>query len=82
MQTYYYDHDAPKQTTHLSINSDLLRQAKALKINLSQTFERHLASQMQEIKRQQWLDTSKEAIEEYARFVEKQGCFGDKLRCF
>lgn len=82
MQTYGYDYNAPKQTTHLSINSDLLRQAKALKINLSQALERHLAAQMQEIKRQQWLDTSKEAIEEYARFVEKHGCFGDKLRCF
>lgn len=82
MQTHCYDHDAPKQTAHLSINSDLLRQAKALKINLSQTLERHLAAQMQEIRRQQWLDASKEAIEEYSVFVEKHGCFGDKLRCF
>lgn len=53
-----------------------------MRIDRSKMLESHLASQMQEIRRQQWLDASKEAIEEYSAFVEKHGCFGDKLRCF
>jgi antitoxin CcdA len=82
MQNHFYNLDAPKQTAHLSINSDLLRQAKAEKINLSQTLEKFLADTIRDKKRQEWLDNSHEAIEEYTLFVEKHGCFGDKLRCF
>jgi antitoxin CcdA len=82
MQSVWYKSDAPKQTTHLSINSDLLRQAKELKINLSQTLERHLEAQLMEARRQKWLEDSREAIDEYADFVEKHGCFADKLRSF
>lgn len=82
MQLHSFDPEAPKKTTHLSINSDLLRQARAEKINLSQALEKHLAESMLEIKRQRWRENSREAIEEYAHFLEKHGCFGDSLRCF
>lgn len=82
MQLHSYDPNAPKKTTHLSINSDLLRQAREEKINLSQALEKHLAESMMEIKRLRWQEGSREAIEEYAQFVEKHGCFGDSLRCF
>lgn len=82
MQRVCYKSDAPKQTTHLSINSDLLRQAKELKINLSQTLEWHLETQLMEARRQKWLEDSREAIDEYADFVEKHGCFADRLRRF
>lgn len=82
MQNHFYNQDAPKQTAHLSINSDLLRQAKDEKINLSQTLEITLAGAIMDKKRQEWLNSSRESIEEYAQFVEKHGCFGDKLRCF
>jgi antitoxin CcdA len=77
-----YDLDAPKQTAHLSINSDLLRQAKEEKINLSQTLEKFLSEVIRDKRRKEWLEQSGEAVEEYARFIEKHGCFGDKLRCF
>jgi len=82
MYSAAYNPDAPKQTAHLSINSDLLRQAREMKINLSRALEQYLVKQMQELRRQQWLKNSREGIEEYAVFVEKQGCFGDKLRGF
>jgi len=82
MQTNVFDSNAPKKTAHLSINSDLLRQAKEENINLSQALEKHLAESMREKRRQEWLDNSREAMEEYGQFVEKHGCFGDLLRCF
>lgn len=82
MRNHFYNHAAPKQTAHLSINADLLRQAKQEKINLSQTLEKFLVEVIRDKKKQQWLDESREAIEEYSQFVEKHGCFGDTLRCF
>ena len=82
MQNHSYSHDAHKQTVHLSINIDLLRQAKEGKINLSQTLEKLLVQAIRDKRRQEWLDNSHEAIEEYRQFVEKNGCFGDSLRCF
>ncbi|MFZ4857270.1 MAG: type II toxin-antitoxin system CcdA family antitoxin [Desulfuromonadaceae bacterium] len=82
MQDHTYNHAAPKQTAHLSINSDLLRQAKEEKINLSQTLEKFLVQAIRDKRRQEWLDNSHESIEEYRQFVEKNSCFGDSLRCF
>ena len=82
MLLHCYDTNAPKKTTHLSINSDLLRQAREEQINLSQALEKYLVELVIEIKRQRWRDGSREAIAEYAQFVEKTGCLGDSLRCF
>ncbi|MDP3877947.1 MAG: type II toxin-antitoxin system CcdA family antitoxin [Methylobacter sp.] len=41
-----YDTSAPKKTTNLSINSALLHEAKALKINLSATLEAALLNEL------------------------------------
>lgn len=82
MQVRFFDPDAPKKPANLSINSDLLRQAREEHINLSQTLENCLAETLRDKKRQEWLKNSKEAIEEYSRFIEKHGVFSDTLRCF
>ena len=82
MQQQIFAMAAPRKSTHLSINGDLLRLAKEEKINLSQALEKHLAESMLEIKQKRWRESSREAVEEYAAFVEKHGCFGDALRCF
>ena len=31
---------------------------------------------------EEWLEKNKEAIDEYAKFIDLHGCFGDTLRCF
>ena len=77
-----FDTAAPKKATNLSINADLLRQAKELNINLSQTLEQHLAERVREVRRQQWLAENKGAIAEYNQRVESQGVFSDGLRSF
>ena len=41
-----YDYDAPKKAINLSLNSDLLKKAKLLKINLSATLEQTLNSKL------------------------------------
>jgi antitoxin CcdA len=73
---------APKKSANLSINADLLRQAKQLNINLSQTFEQHLAEIIRQARRTQWLAENKSAIDEYNRRIEKRGAFSDGLRRF
>ena len=82
MAVIQFDSAAPKKATNLSINADLLRQAKELNINLSQTLELHLAGLVREARRQQWLAENKVAMEEYNRRIEAQGVFSDGLRQF
>jgi antitoxin CcdA len=82
MSAPQFDTLAPKKATNLSINADLLRQAKELNINLSQTLEQHLADLVREARRRQWLVENKGAIESYNQRIESQGVFSDGLRQF
>ncbi len=74
--------DAPKKATNVSINSDLLRQAKECHINLSQTLEKRLVEILREEKRKQWLKGNKKAINDYNRRVAAKGVFSDGQRSF
>ena len=82
MQTGLFDPTAPKKSANLSINSDLLCQAKAYHINLSQVLETQLAALLREKKRQQWQEENREAIETYNRRIEGNGAFSDGLKHF
>lgn len=77
-----YDHNAPKKATNLSINSDLLKKAKELDINLSATLEQTLADQVRAKQRAVWLAENRAAIAAYNAQVETQGTFSDSLRSF
>ncbi|MEA3353935.1 MAG: type II toxin-antitoxin system CcdA family antitoxin [Campylobacterota bacterium] len=80
--TTVYDKTAKKKATNLSINSDLLRQAKELNINLSSTFETSLEELIKEEKSKRWEEENKEFIEAYNKDIEQNGLFGDGLRSF
>jgi len=82
MQTNCFEPSAPKKSTNLSINSDLLRQAKERHINLSQALELRLAELLREEKRQKWQEENLEAVEDYNRRIEAVGVFSDGLRHF
>ena len=82
MSNIIYDQSAPKKSANLSINADLLQQAKQLNINLSQTLEQHLAEIIRQAQRSQWLAENKNALDDYNRRVEKHGTFSDGLRRF
>ena len=73
---------APKKSANLSINADLLQQAKQLNINLSQTLEHHLVEIIRQARRKQWLAENKDALDEYNRRIESCGTFSDGLRRF
>jgi antitoxin CcdA len=82
MQLHIFDASAPKKPTNLSINSDLLQQAKEHHINLSQTLELRLAEILRDEKRRNWLEENREAMEEYNQRIETHGVFSDGLRQF
>ncbi len=72
----------PKKSANLSINAELLLQAKRLNINLSQTLEQHLAEIVRQAQRDLWLAENKGALDEYNRRIESRGTFSDGLRRF
>jgi antitoxin CcdA len=77
-----FNPQAPKRATNLSVNSDLLRQARELDINLSAVFEETLTTLVIARQQQAWLKQNKLAIEVYNQQVEFNGVFGDSLRAF
>jgi len=77
-----YNTHAPKKTTSLTVNADLLQKAKAYKINLSQSFEKHLDTLIRKKAEQAWLKENQKGIEERNNFVEEHGVFSDGLRTF
>jgi len=77
-----YDDEAPKKATNLSLNSDLLKRSKALKINLSATLEQALRAKLAKAEAGKWAKENKNAIKAYNDFVEENGCFGDEFRKF
>lgn len=82
MQTEIYDTNARKKSTNLSINSDLLRQARESHINLSRALEQKLLEILLEEKRRKWKEDNREAIEAYNRRIKRNGAFSDGLRGF
>lgn len=82
MQETLYNAHAPKKSTNLSINSDLLQKAKELRINLSKALEQRLIEMLIEEKRRRWREENQDAIEAYNRRIERDGVFSDGLRRF
>ena len=77
-----FDSSAPRKATNVSLNSDLLAKARALKINLSATLERALAEQVAASQRERWKQQNQDAMRAYNDLVEAHGTAGEGLRSF
>lgn len=77
-----FDSNAPKKATNLTINSDLLRAAKELNINISATLESTLTALVKERAKELWLAENKQAIDDYNDHVDQNGVFSDEFRSF
>lgn len=62
-----------KRATNISLSEDLVTEAKALGINLSQACEAGLARQVSETKAEQWKRENKAAINSSNAYVETHG---------
>jgi antitoxin CcdA len=71
-----------KKATNVSIDPDLITQARELNINLSATLEQALVSAIRQRRREEWLETNEEAITSYNEHVEQHGVFSRGLRSF
>lgn len=77
-----YDISATKKPTNVSINSDLIKKAKALNINMSAAMEQKLIELIRQQQAENWLEANQMAITGYNQQVEEQGVFADELRSF
>ncbi|WP_126443956.1 type II toxin-antitoxin system CcdA family antitoxin [Sulfuricystis multivorans] len=73
---------AAKKAANLSIRADLLEEARAFKINLSQTLEAALQAEIKKEKERRWREENRAAIDAYNRYIEKYGLFSDRYRTF
>lgn len=76
------ENTARKQSANLSIRSDLLKKARARKINLSKTLEESLEEILKKQDLQAWVEENRKAMEASNRFVDKHGLWSDGLRSF
>lgn len=71
-----------KKAANLSVRADLLEEARAYKINLSQTLEAALQVELKKRREDEWREQNKAAIEAYNRHIERDGLWSDGLRLF
>jgi len=71
---------ARKRATNVSIDAEILADAKALGINLSQTLEDELRKRTKEEKIRRFQEEHREAIEAHNRFIEEHGIWSEKYR--
>lgn len=62
-----------RKATNLSLNSDLLREAKSLGINVSRSAEAGIEEAVMKRKREQWLKENAAALESSNAYVEANG---------
>jgi len=73
---------AARKATTLSVDADLLREAKALNLSLSRVFDGALRDAVAKARRARWLEENREALDAYNRHVERDGVFSDGVRNF
>jgi antitoxin CcdA len=77
-----FDPDAPRLRTSVSVNADLLRQAKAHGIGLSAALEERLAELLRDRQRQAWRERNREAIDAANAYLREHGMPLDEYRQF
>lgn len=74
--------DTIKRPVNLSINARTLEMAKELGINLSQTVDTFLATEVQRRYWERWNENNKDAIDAYNKRIENEGLPLAKYRSF
>ena len=69
-----------KRAVNVTVDEDILSDAKQLGMNLSQVLEDELRKRVTEEKTRRWQEENREAIEAHNRFIEKHGIWSEKYR--
>ena len=73
---------AQRKSTNISLPADLVAEAKALGINISQAAEKGVVAELAEQRRANWLEENREAIQSHNEGVQKHGLPLAKYRMF
>jgi len=65
--------DPMRKATNVSLNTDLLDQARALEINISRACERGLVEQIEEVRAARWREENRTAIVSSNDYVDRKG---------
>lgn len=71
------DRTPRKRAVNLFVDTELLDEARRLRINLSETLERRLITLVKAERERRWLEENKAAIEAYNRRVAEHGLLSD-----
>lgn len=71
-----------KRAVNLSIDAELLADARAAGTNMSALLERALENDLKEHRAEKWRQENREAIRNHNRFVRKHGLLSDDWRKF
>ncbi len=71
-----------RKAANLSLDSELLSQARDLDINLSRAAEDGIAKAVKAERERRWLEENSEAIRAYNDYIEKNGLPLDEYRSF
>ena len=72
----------PRRGVKLSVDANLLREARESHLKLSSILERALVEQLRQLRAERWLEENKDAIAAYNALVHTHGAFSDALRTF
>ena len=67
-----------KRAVNLFVDSDLLDDARRLRVNLSETLEKRLRTIVRTERERRWLEENRAAIEAYNRRVAEHGILSDE----
>lgn len=70
------------QNVNVTIDRDLLSRARALGINLSQTFTTAIDAELRKHEAARWKEENAEGIANLNAFLEEHGSFSDQYRTF
>ena len=73
---------ARKIATNLSVRADIVSEAKAQGLNLSEVFETAIEDAVRRKRQEAWLAENAQAIKSYNARVARDGTFGDRWRRF
>lgn len=71
-----------KTPTNVSLDAELVAEAKELGVSISQASNRGLEEAVKKARAERWLEENREALEDYNRWVEANGLPLEKYRLF
>jgi len=77
-----YRSGAARKATNVTVDADVLKQARALGINLSAVLEARLVELIRGAQCERWRAENKRAVEDFNERIARDGAFGDSFRRF